>query len=99
MPTYDYKCDNCGEFEHSQKITESPLKQCPKCQGHHIRRLISASGIVFKGSGFHVNDYGKKSAPKSSETKTAAKATETKTTETKVPESKPKETKTPTSKS
>jgi predicted nucleic acid-binding Zn ribbon protein len=41
-----------------QKITEEPLKYCPNCKGP-IKRLISAAGIVFKGSGFHVTDYGK----------------------------------------
>lgn len=59
MPTYEYKCDKCGHiFEIIQKITEEPLKFCPECKGH-IKRLISAAGIVFKGSGFHVTDYRK----------------------------------------
>jgi putative FmdB family regulatory protein len=63
MPAYDYKCGKCGHvFEVIQKITEEPLKYCPECKGS-IKRLITAAGIVFKGSGFHVTDYGK---PKSS---------------------------------
>jgi len=60
MPLYDYKCTKCGHiFEVMQKISEEPLKFCPQCKGQ-IRRLISAAGIIFKGSGFHVTDYGKK---------------------------------------
>ena len=56
MPTYEYKCDKCGHiFEIVQKMVEEPLKYCPECKGH-IRRLISAAGIVFKGSGFYVTD-------------------------------------------
>jgi len=59
MPLYDYKCSKCGYvFEVQQRITEEPLKHCPKCKGH-IKRLISPAGIIFKGSGFHVTDYGK----------------------------------------
>ena len=60
MPLYDYKCSTCGHvFEVMQKITEEPLKFCPECKGE-IKRLISAPGVVFKGSGFHVTDYAKK---------------------------------------
>jgi putative FmdB family regulatory protein len=70
MPLYDYKCVKCSHiFEVLQKITEEPLKFCPQCKGP-IKRLISASGIIFKGAGFHVNDYGKKEAK---ETKSSAK--------------------------
>ena len=59
MPLYDYKCKQCGHiFEVQQSMKDEPLKKCPKCAGE-IHRLISAAGIVFKGSGFHVNDYGR----------------------------------------
>jgi putative FmdB family regulatory protein len=62
MPLYDYKCSKCGYiFEVQQRITEDPLKHCPKCKGH-IKRLISPAGIIFKGSGFHVTDYSSKPA-------------------------------------
>jgi putative FmdB family regulatory protein len=60
MPLYDYKCTKCGHvFEVQQRISEEPLKFCPQCKGP-IKRLISPAGIIFKGSGFHVTDYGKK---------------------------------------
>ncbi len=69
MPTYDYKCLDCGyTFEHFQRISEEHLTICPKCKGH-IKRLIGAGSIpIFKGSGFYQTDY-KKSANKPIENK------------------------------
>lgn len=56
MPTYTYKCTNCGyKFDQEQRITESPLKDCPVCAGH-VRRVITPVGVVFKGTGFYVTD-------------------------------------------
>ncbi|OGC06686.1 hypothetical protein A2526_00890 [candidate division WOR-1 bacterium RIFOXYD2_FULL_36_8] len=59
MPAYEYRCEECGVYEHHQKMVEKPLKKCIKCGGSKIKRLISAASVVFKGSGFHVTDYGK----------------------------------------
>lgn len=57
MPTYVYRCKRCEhQFETLQRITEDPIKDCPKCKGE-VTRLLFPVGIVFKGSGFHVNDY------------------------------------------
>jgi putative FmdB family regulatory protein len=77
MPTYDYKCLDCGySFEHFQRITEEPLKVCPKCSGN-LKRLIGAgSGPIFKGSGFYHTDYKMKN--KSSADKTGTKSSEVK---------------------
>ena len=60
MPTYEYECLKCGyRFERFQKITENPVKTCPKCQ-KSVRRLIgTGSGIIFKGAGFYATDYRK----------------------------------------
>lgn len=56
MPIYDYKCSNCGHFELKQSIKDDPLSHCPTC-GAQVQRLISKNvGIVFKGSGFYIND-------------------------------------------
>ncbi len=57
MPTYEYKCSGCGlVFEENQPITAPARQRCPKCR-HKVVRLISGGfGIVFKGSGFYVND-------------------------------------------
>jgi len=74
MPLYDYKCSKCSYlFEVQQKITEEPLRHCPKCKGE-IKRIISASGIIFKGSGFHVTDYGKKEMKETKKTEPAKKS-------------------------
>jgi len=57
MPTYNYRCKTCGDFEYSQSIKDNPLTTCPKCGGHEIKRLISNNvGIIFKGSGFYITD-------------------------------------------
>lgn len=57
MPTYEYECKACGKtFEAFQNMSDPPLTSCPSC-GKSVRRLISAgSGIIFKGSGFYIND-------------------------------------------
>ena len=58
MPFYEYECKNCGVFEKMQKFSEAPLETCPHCGGQ-IRRLMSGSGVVFKGTGFYTTDYTK----------------------------------------
>ena len=89
MPTYEYKCENCGhQFEQFQSITSKPLRVCPQCGENKLNRLIGAgSGIIFKGSGFYSTDYRKDSYKKAaaSDKKISAKPTEkkeSKTTET-----------------
>ena len=68
MPTYQYACTSCGErLEVVQKFTDDPLTVCPSCQGT-LRKVFSAVGVVFKGSGFYKTDSRAKtsggSAPK-----------------------------------
>ena len=56
MPTYQYSCTECGErIEAVQKFTDDPLQVCSACGGK-LRKVFSAVGIVFKGSGFYRND-------------------------------------------
>jgi len=56
MPTYEYSCTECGEpLEVVQSFTDDPLTVCPLCQGK-LRKLFSAVGVVFKGSGFYKTD-------------------------------------------
>ncbi len=70
MPTYDYKCDECGsEFEKFQSMTEKPIKKCPKCGGKVQRLIGTGAGVVFKGSGFYETDYKKSSVSSSSSEK------------------------------
>ena len=74
MPTYEYACDSCGhQFETFQSMKDEPLRICPRCEEATLRRLIfGGTGVIFKGSGFYVND-SKKSA-RSSTTDGAKKA-------------------------
>ncbi|MFD7905394.1 FmdB family zinc ribbon protein [Kitasatospora sp. NPDC059722] len=56
MPTYQYQCTECGNgLEAVQKFTDDALTTCPDCQGK-LRKVFSAVGVVFKGSGFYRTD-------------------------------------------
>ncbi|RKX85693.1 MAG: zinc ribbon domain-containing protein [Spirochaetes bacterium] len=74
MPTYQYECTKCGyTFEAFQKITDEPVKLCPKC-GSPVKRLISGGmGIIFKGSGFYTTDYKRSSINTSSRSESSDK--------------------------
>lgn len=62
MPTYEYRREDGTTFETQQRITDDPLETCPET-GQKVERLISGgSGLIFKGDGFYVNDYGKGSS-------------------------------------
>jgi putative FmdB family regulatory protein len=69
MPTYDYECTACEhKFEFFQKITDDPIKRCPKCKKLKLSRLFGTGlAIVFKGSGFYQTDYRSDSYKKSAE--------------------------------
>ncbi len=71
MPIYEYECENCGRhFEVWQRITDEPLTTCEVCQGK-LRKLISQSSFILKGSGWYVTDYARKE--KKSESKSSSK--------------------------
>ena len=59
MPTYEYRCSNCGhEMEVFQSITARAKRKCPECEKNALERLISGGGaVIFKGSGFYETDY------------------------------------------
>lgn len=60
MPTYEYKCPKCGnKFDESQKMTAKPVAKCPKCGAKAERQMSAGAGLVFKGSGFYLTDYGR----------------------------------------
>jgi putative FmdB family regulatory protein len=62
MPLYEYLCDACHEqTEVLQRFAEAPLEICPRCGGK-LRKLLSAPAFQFKGSGWYVSDYARKSA-------------------------------------
>ncbi len=65
MPTYWYRCQKCKyEFEEMQKITDNPVKECPKCGGLVMRVITGGAGLIFKGSGFYITDYRSESYKK-----------------------------------
>jgi putative FmdB family regulatory protein len=62
MPLYEYECKKCKHrFERIQKFADQPIKKCPQCGGP-VERLISAPAVQFKGSGWYVTDYARKSS-------------------------------------
>ncbi|MEW2299975.1 FmdB family zinc ribbon protein [Streptomyces sp. NPDC006655] len=71
MPTYQYQCTECGEgLEAVQKFTDDALTECPNCGGR-LKKVFSAVGIVFKGSGFYRNDSRGSSSSSSPASKTS----------------------------
>ena len=89
MPIYEYRCEKCGDFEQTQRISDPPLERCPTCR-RKVRRLISNTSFQLKGSGWYVTDYaragknggkdaGKDSAKESSETSAGKSETKTET--------------------
>jgi len=68
MPNYDYVCSKCRKvFNVFHKMSETPSVKCPKCGSSASKQLSANSNIIFKGSGFYVNDYKKKGSEKKSE--------------------------------
>lgn len=67
MPLYEYQCKKCSHrFEKIQKFSDKPVKKCPECGGS-VEQVISAPAVQFKGSGWYVTDYAKKSHTSSSD--------------------------------
>ncbi len=67
MPLYEYECQQCHRrLEKIQNIKDAPLTECPACGGH-LEKLLSAPAIQFKGSGWYITDYARKSGPAPSE--------------------------------
>jgi putative FmdB family regulatory protein len=74
MPIYEYNCKQCGVFEVTRRITESPLTICPTCGGD-IHRLISVTSFVLKGSGWYATDYARANDKSESSGDSASKET------------------------
>jgi putative FmdB family regulatory protein len=86
MPIYEYACDKCGhEFEREQRMSDSPVKTCPKCKARKVTKLISRSSFVLKGGGWYADGYAdakKADTPSSdSEPKESAKSDDSSTSE------------------
>ncbi|MFI9393687.1 FmdB family zinc ribbon protein [Streptomyces bauhiniae] len=82
MPTYQYQCKDCGEgLEAVQKFTDDALTECPNCGGP-LKKVFSAVGIVFKGSGFYRNDSRGASSSSSPATKPSSSSSDSKSSST-----------------
>jgi len=67
MPLYEYECEKCGHrFEKIQKFSDKMVKKCPECGGK-VEQMISSPAFQFKGSGWYVTDYAKKTNASSSD--------------------------------
>ncbi|MFJ4693999.1 FmdB family zinc ribbon protein [Streptomyces sp. NPDC088766] len=92
MPTYQYQCTECGEgLEAVQKFTDDALTECPNCGGR-LKKVFSAVGIVFKGSGFYRNDSrgsSSSSSPASSSSKPSTSSASSTTSSSSSSDSKP----------
>lgn len=88
MPTYEYQCPDGHVFEKFQKMSDKPRAKCPVCGKAAVRKISGGAGLVFKGSGFYITDYGKdgKGPRKADAEKPAA---ESKSSDTKAESAKP----------
>jgi putative FmdB family regulatory protein len=89
MPTYEYKCGNCGHLfeKFSTKMTDESSVDCPRCDGLAERLISGGAVLLFKGSGFYTTDYRSDSYKK--EAKKETKPDATKSSDEKKPEKKP----------
>ena len=77
MPTYEYECPEGHTFEKFQKMTDKPRAKCPVCGRPATRKISGGAGLVFRGSGFYITDYGKDGkGPRKPESEKPAKAAE-----------------------
>ena len=93
MPVYTYRCENCGvQFERHQSFTDTPLKTCPECRKKALKKVITPTKIIFKGSGFYATDHkspsGDTSSLRKSDSEKESTPKESKSTESKPAESK-----------
>jgi putative FmdB family regulatory protein len=73
MPTYEYQCPEGHVFDKFQKMSDKPRAKCPVCGKMATRKISGGAGLVFKGSGFYITDYGKDGkGPRKPESETAS---------------------------
>jgi putative FmdB family regulatory protein len=93
MPIYDYACEKCErEFEIEQRITEEPLKTCPKCKSRKVKRLISQTSFVLKGGGWYSDLYSSSKGEKADKPDKSDKSDKTDTDKPSTSDSSEKKT-------
>lgn len=76
MPLYEYQCDACSHrFEQIRKFSDPPVDTCPSCGGA-VTKLLSSPAIQFKGSGWYITDYARKSSSDASSGKNSDKSSD-----------------------
>ena len=94
MPLYEYQCESCAHrFERIQKYSDPPIETCPSCGGK-VKKLLSSPAIQFKGSGFYITDYAKKSKSSDGKSSNASKESGEGSTGTAAAPAKPSSSKT-----
>ncbi len=74
MPVYTYRCESCGiQFERHQSFNDAPLKTCPECRKKALKKVITPTKIIFKGSGFYATDHRSPSGGETRDTKKETK--------------------------
>ncbi len=97
MPVYTYRCSSCGvQFERHQFFHDAPLKTCPECRKKTLKKVITPTKVIFKGSGFYATDNkspsgSKASSSEKSDDKSAKEGKSEKKSESKASESKSSE--------
>jgi putative FmdB family regulatory protein len=101
MPLYEYQCEACAQrFEVIQKFSDPPATVCRVCGSGPVRKLLSSPAIQFKGSGWYITDYARKSGDSTTSTSTSdsSKPAETSKKESSSTDSAAAKPSTPTSK-
>lgn len=76
MPVYTYRCENCGiQFERQQSFNDDPLKTCPECRKKALKKVITPTKVIFKGSGFYATDHKSPSGDSSASKKSTSEST------------------------
>jgi len=79
MPIYTYRCENCGvQFERQQTFDDAPLKTCPECRKKALKKVITPTRIIFKGSGFYATDHKSPSGAGTTKKSESSESNETK---------------------
>lgn len=88
MPIYEYQCKACGdELEVMQKISDTPLTNCPKCGKNSLEKVISPTKFQLKGTGWYATDFKSSGKPKKEDTTSSKEGSSEKKADTKPPSS------------
>jgi putative FmdB family regulatory protein len=98
MPVYEYACEKCKhEFEAEQRISDDPIRTCPKCRARKVKRLISRTSFVLKGSGWYSDLYASPGAKKDADAKAGVESGDKAAASDAKPDAKPEAKSEPTS--